>query len=197
MTLQEQEPSAGEENTVRAPVNNIDLVVAIHAAEARQAEIDAQQYGAFLLKVKEEHQQELNEAREQQEKHAEYASRLEKALDTHKERAEAQLRQQMQWAEERLRSELKKKEEHAISELEKMELLTQARTTAAVTLEKAKHLEDTKDLQIQVQLHAFEHRKRRVDMLEELLRQNCYFLQFFSLAFYSLIANWRPKGFQV
>jgi hypothetical protein len=74
----EQEPSAGEENTVRAPVNNIDLVVAIHAAEARQAEIDAQQYGAFLLKVKEEHQQELNEAREQQEKHAEYASRLEK-----------------------------------------------------------------------------------------------------------------------
>jgi len=87
-------------------------------------------------------------------------------------------------------------EEHAISELEKMELLTQARTTAAVTLEKAKHLEDTKDLQIQVQLHAFEHRKR-VDMLEELLRQNCYFLQFFSLAFYSLIANWRPKGFQV
>ncbi|CAM6060221.1 unnamed protein product [Sphagnum tenellum] len=147
----EQEPSAGEENTVRAPVNNIDLVVAIHAAEARQAEIDAQQYGAFLLKVKEEHQQELNEALEQQEKHAEYASRLEKALDTHKERAEAQLRQQMQWAEERLRSELKKKEEHAISELEKMELLTQARTTAAVTLEKAKHLEDTKDLQIQVE----------------------------------------------
>ncbi|CAK9883084.1 unnamed protein product [Sphagnum jensenii] len=147
----EQESSAGEENTVRAPVNNIDLVVAIHAAEARQAEIDAQQYGAFLLKVKEEHQQELNEAREQQEKHAEYASRLEKALDTHKERAEAQLRQQMQWAEERLRSELKKKEEHAISELEKMELLTQARTTAAVTLEKAKHLEDTKDLQIQVE----------------------------------------------
>jgi hypothetical protein len=51
----------------------------------------------------------LIEAREQQEKHAEYASRLEKALDTHKERAEAQLRQQMQWAEERLRSELKKK----------------------------------------------------------------------------------------
>ncbi|CAK9237290.1 unnamed protein product [Sphagnum troendelagicum] len=147
----EQEPSAGEENTVRAPVNNIDLVVAIHAAEARQAEIDAQQYGAFLLKVKEEHQQELNEALEQQEKHAEYASRLEKALDTHKERAEAQLRQQMQWAEERLCSELKKKEEHAISELEKMELLTQARTTAAVTLEKAKHLEDTKDLQIQVE----------------------------------------------
>jgi hypothetical protein len=29
------------------------------------------------------------------------------------------------------------------------------------------------------------------------LRQNCYFLQFFSLAFYSLIANWWPKGFQV
>jgi hypothetical protein len=102
-------------------------------------------------------------------------------LDTHKERAEAQLRQQMQWAEERLRSELKKKEEHAISELEKMELLTQARTTAAVTLEKAKRLEDTKDLQIQVQLHAFEHQKRRVDMLEELLRQNCYFLQFLLL----------------
>jgi hypothetical protein len=39
-------------------------------------------------------------------------------------------------------------EEHAIKELEKMELLTQAETTAAVALERAKHLEGIKDLQI-------------------------------------------------
>jgi hypothetical protein len=41
-------------------------------------------------------------------------------------------------------------EEEAKRELEKMELLTQARTNAAVTAEKARHLEDTKELQIQV-----------------------------------------------
>jgi hypothetical protein len=52
MTLQEQKPSAWEENTARALINNIDLVGAIHDVEARQAEIDAQQYGIFLLKVK-------------------------------------------------------------------------------------------------------------------------------------------------
>jgi hypothetical protein len=52
MTLQEQEPSTGEENTMRAPFNNIDFVGAIHAVEVRQAETNAQQYGVFLLKVK-------------------------------------------------------------------------------------------------------------------------------------------------
>jgi hypothetical protein len=41
MTLQEQEPSTKEENTMRALVNNIDLVAAINVIEARQAEIDA------------------------------------------------------------------------------------------------------------------------------------------------------------
>jgi hypothetical protein len=42
MTLQEQEPSARDKNTVRALVNNIDLVGIIHAVETRQAEIDVQ-----------------------------------------------------------------------------------------------------------------------------------------------------------
>jgi hypothetical protein len=41
MTFQKQEPSIGEENTVRAPIINIDLVGAIHVIEARQAEIEA------------------------------------------------------------------------------------------------------------------------------------------------------------
>ena len=41
-------------------------------------------------------------------------------------------------------------EEEAKRELQKMELLTQARTNAAVTAEKARHLEDTKELQIKV-----------------------------------------------
>lgn len=41
-------------------------------------------------------------------------------------------------------------EEEARREIEKMELLTQARTSAAVTMEKARQLEGTKDLQIQV-----------------------------------------------
>jgi hypothetical protein len=41
MTLHEQEPSAGEENTVRASIYNIDLVGAIHVLEARQAKINA------------------------------------------------------------------------------------------------------------------------------------------------------------
>jgi hypothetical protein len=35
-----------------------------------------------------------------------------------------------------------------------MELLTQAETTAAVALERAKHLEGIKDLQIQVQINS-------------------------------------------
>lgn len=41
-------------------------------------------------------------------------------------------------------------EEDAKRELQKMELLTKATTNAAVTAEKARQLEDTKELQIQV-----------------------------------------------
>lgn len=54
-------------------------------------------------------------------------------------------------------------EEEGKRELEKMELLTQARTNAAVTAEKARHLEDTKELQIQV-LPVFDlyHRLRQI-----------------------------------
>jgi hypothetical protein len=40
MTLQQQKPSAREENMMRAHVNNIDLVGAIHVVEASQGEID-------------------------------------------------------------------------------------------------------------------------------------------------------------
>jgi hypothetical protein len=36
---------------MRAPINNIDLVGEIHVVKARQAKIDVQQYGVFLLKV--------------------------------------------------------------------------------------------------------------------------------------------------
>jgi len=52
MTIKEQKPLAGEENTMRAHVNNIGLVGAIHVIEARQGKINAQQYGVFLLKIK-------------------------------------------------------------------------------------------------------------------------------------------------
>jgi hypothetical protein len=38
MILHEQEPSDGEENIVRAHVNNNDLVGTIHVVEARQVE---------------------------------------------------------------------------------------------------------------------------------------------------------------
>jgi hypothetical protein len=50
--LLEQELSAGQECPDRTPVMNVDLVEAIHAAEASQAKIDAQQCEAFLNKVK-------------------------------------------------------------------------------------------------------------------------------------------------
>jgi hypothetical protein len=41
MTLEEQEPSVGKENPIRAHVNNIDLVGAIHVVKTKQSEIDA------------------------------------------------------------------------------------------------------------------------------------------------------------
>ncbi|KAG0581543.1 hypothetical protein KC19_4G259800 [Ceratodon purpureus] len=123
---------------------------AIEEAEKRQFETD-EQFREMLLKLDEEYQQELREARKQQEEQTEYAKKLKKDLSVEKARWEEQARQQLHAAEERLRNELKRKEEEAKRELEKMELLTQARTNAAVTAEKARHLEDTKELQMQVE----------------------------------------------
>ncbi len=58
-----------------------------------------------------------------------------------------------------------------IIEQEKIKLLTQAQFIAIVTLEKVKHLEGTKDLQIQVWIdHSFEFWEKQVDMLKELWR---------------------------
>lgn len=77
--------------------------------------------------------------------------KLKKDLSVEKSRWEEQARQQLDAAEERLRKELKRKEEDTKRELQKMELLTKAHTNAAVTAEKARQLEDTKELQIQVE----------------------------------------------
>jgi hypothetical protein len=40
MTLHEQKPLVGEDNTVRALINNIVLVGTIHVVEAKQAKIN-------------------------------------------------------------------------------------------------------------------------------------------------------------
>lgn len=50
-------------------------------------------------------------------------------------------------------------EEEAKRELLKMELLTKAQTNAAVTAEKARQLQDTKELQIQVLTSVDYHHK--------------------------------------
>jgi hypothetical protein len=47
MASQEQEPSVREENTMRAPINNINLVGTIHVVEVSQTKIHVQQYGFF------------------------------------------------------------------------------------------------------------------------------------------------------
>lgn len=123
---------------------------AIEEAERRQAEADAQ-FREMLLRLDEEYQQELREARKQQELQAEYANKLKKDLSVEKVRWEQEARKQLQAAEERLRNELKRKDEEVKRELETLELITQARVNAAVASEKAMQLKDTKELQLQIE----------------------------------------------
>eukprot|EP00250_Pteridium_aquilinum_P003149 c1347_g1_i1 orf=106-2289(+) len=125
--------------------NAFELLEIVHAAEQRQAELDAHFYGEVQKRLKQQFQQEVKDAQAKELMYAEEANRLAKEIELEKEKAAVALELEQNKARERLHRELKHKEEETDLKLKKAELFSKTQIAAAVAEEKLSYLKDVKD----------------------------------------------------
>ncbi|KAF8411515.1 hypothetical protein HHK36_004067 [Tetracentron sinense] len=114
---------------------------AIHAAEERQAELDARVFLEEKRILKEKYEKELKDARASQLKFAEEAAILDKELNKERTKAAATVMLVQEEAEENLKMELERKENEAKLQLKKVQELANAELAAAIASEKASQIE--------------------------------------------------------
>lgn len=119
----------------------LGFIEAIHAAERRQAELDARIYAEEKRIMKEKYEKELKDARARELMYAEEAALLDKELNKERAKAVTTIKSLKEKAEENLKMELQRKEEAAQLELEKAHELAKAELAAAIATEKASQIE--------------------------------------------------------
>ncbi|XP_063947948.1 MICOS complex subunit MIC60, mitochondrial isoform X2 [Daucus carota subsp. sativus] len=119
----------------------LDFLQAIHAAEKRQAALDAQKFGEEKRIMKEKYEKELRDAIARELMYAEREAILDKELNKEKVKAAAALKSLEEKLEEQLKKELEQKEAEAALELKKFEELGKAELASAIASEKASQIE--------------------------------------------------------
>ncbi|KAI8030685.1 MICOS complex subunit mic60 [Camellia lanceoleosa] len=119
----------------------LDFIQAIHAAEKRQAELDAHIFAEEKRKLKEKYEKELKDTRARELMYAEEAAILDKELNRERVKAAAALKSLQGELEEKLRMELEQKEAEAELQLKKIQELAKAELAAAIASEKAFQIE--------------------------------------------------------
>ncbi|KAL1831001.1 hypothetical protein ACET3Z_000652 [Daucus carota] len=119
----------------------LDFLQAIHAAEKRQAALDAQKFGEEKRIMKEKYEKELRDAIARELMYAEREAILDKELNKEKVKAAAALKSLEEKLEEQLKKELEQKEAEAALELKKFEELGKAELALAIASEKASQIE--------------------------------------------------------
>lgn len=119
----------------------LDFLQAIHAAEKRQAELDAHAFSEQKRIMKEKYEKELKDARVKELMYAEEAAMLEKELNQERAKLAATIKSLQEKAEEKLKTELEQKECESELELKKALELAKAELAAAIASEKASHIE--------------------------------------------------------
>ncbi|KAJ9670805.1 hypothetical protein PVL29_027002 [Vitis rotundifolia] len=119
----------------------LDFLQAIHAAEKRQAELDAHAFSEQKRIMKEKYEKELKDARVKELMYAEEAAMLEKELNKERAKLAATIKSLQEKAEEKLKTELEQKELESELELKKALELAKAESAAAIASEKASHIE--------------------------------------------------------
>ncbi|PWZ39579.1 hypothetical protein Zm00014a_015011 [Zea mays] len=109
----------------------LDIIEAIHAAEKKQADVDAYMYSEERRKLKEKYEKELKDTRARELMYAEEAAILDKELKKEKLKNAAAIKELQEKAEQTLQDELQRKAQ----EIAKAEL------AAAVAKEKASQIE--------------------------------------------------------
>ncbi|XP_010261197.1 PREDICTED: MICOS complex subunit MIC60 [Nelumbo nucifera] len=119
----------------------LDFLQAIHAAEKRQAELDAQVFAEEKRILKEKYEKELKDARARELMYAEEAAILDKELNKDRAKAATTIKSLQEKAEENLKRELERKENEAELHLKKVQELSKAELAAAIASEKASQIE--------------------------------------------------------
>lgn len=119
----------------------LDFLQAIHAAEKRQAELDAYAFALDKKAMKDKYEKELKDARARELMYAEKEAILDKELVRERAKAAASLKSLQEKFEEKLKTELEEKEAEAELKLKKMHDLAKADLAAAIASEKASQLE--------------------------------------------------------
>lgn len=119
----------------------LDFLQAIHAAEKRQAELDAHAFALDKKAMKDKYEKELKDARVRELMYAEKEAILDKELVRERAKAAASLKSLQEKFEEKLKTELEEKEAEAELKLKKMHDLAKADLAAAIASEKASQIE--------------------------------------------------------
>ncbi|KAF5188779.1 Micos complex subunit [Thalictrum thalictroides] len=119
----------------------LDFLEAIHAAEKRQAELDAHILAEEKRILKLKYEKELKDARARELMYAEEAAMLDKELNKERIKAAATVKALQEKADLTLRNELKHKDDEAEMQLKKVKELAEAELAAAIASEKASQIE--------------------------------------------------------
>lgn len=119
----------------------LDFLQAIHAAEKRQAELDAHVFVEEKRALKEKYEKELKDAAARELMQAEEVAMLDKDLKRERAKAVLALNALQEKLEEKLKMELKQKEIEEELKLKKLQELAKAELAAAITSEKAAQIE--------------------------------------------------------
>ncbi|PIN05707.1 hypothetical protein CDL12_21736 [Handroanthus impetiginosus] len=119
----------------------LDFLQAIHAAEERQAELDARTFAKEKRVMKEKYEKELKDARVRELMYAEREAILNKELNKERAKAAAALKSLQEKLEEKLKTELEQKETEVEQRLKEMNDIAKAELAAAIAREKASQIE--------------------------------------------------------
>lgn len=119
----------------------LDFLQAIHAAENRQAELDARISSEEKKALKEKYEKKLKDAGIREMMLAEEAAMLDKELKRERAKAVAALKSLQEKLEEKYQTELEQKENEAEMKLKKFEELAKAELAAAIASEKTSQIE--------------------------------------------------------
>ncbi|KAL1190317.1 MICOS complex subunit MIC60 [Cardamine amara subsp. amara] len=119
----------------------LDFLGAIHAAEKRQAHLDAQIFAEELRALKEKYENELRDLRARELMRIEEAAILDKELKRERTKAATAIKAIQERMEDKLKTEIEQKETEAQLSLSKAEELAKAEMISAIAKEKAAQIE--------------------------------------------------------
>ncbi|XP_014515908.1 uncharacterized protein LOC106773685 isoform X2 [Vigna radiata var. radiata] len=127
-----------------------DFLQAIHAAEKRQADLDARVFNEEKKLLKEKYEKQLKDAAAMELMLAEEAAMLDKELKRERAKAALAIKSLQEKMEEKLKTELEQKEIEAELKLKQVQELAKAELNAVIANEKAAQIEKMAEAEVNI-----------------------------------------------